>query len=143
MIGAERPLWVLFICTGNSARSQIAEALLTRKGAGRFRVASAGSHPAMQVNPLAVRVLAEQGIEWSGRMPRGMDGLEREPWDIVITVCDKAKEACPILPGQPVLAHWGMPDEYSWCARRGATHQRWRDSPLRTNSLKHRVEPTA
>jgi arsenate reductase len=110
MTGAERPLRVLFICTGNSARSQMAEALLTRKGAGRFRVASAGSHPALQVNPLAVRVLAEQGIEWSGRMPRGMDGLDRERWDIVITVCDKAKEACPILPGQPVLAHWGMSD---------------------------------
>jgi protein-tyrosine-phosphatase len=101
---------VLFVCTGNSARSQIAEALLNRKSAGRFIAESAGSHPAVQVNPLAVRVLAEQGIKWNGRMPRGMDGLEREGWDIVITVCDRAKESCPIFPGQPVQAHWGMPD---------------------------------
>lgn len=88
------PLRVLFVCTGNSARSQMAEALLNRKGAGRFAAASAGSHPASRVNPLAVRVLAEHGIEWSGHRPRAMDGLEREPWDLVITVCDRAKESC-------------------------------------------------
>lgn len=110
MTGADRPLRVLFVCTGNSARSQIAEALLNRKGAGRFIAESAGSHPAPQVNPLAVRVLAEHGIEWSGHRPRGMVGLDRTGWDIVITVCDRAKESCPIFPGQPVQAHWGMPD---------------------------------
>lgn len=107
---AAQPLRVLFVCTGNSARSQIAEALLNRKGAGRFVAESAGSHPASRVNPLAVRVLAEHGIEWGGQRPRGMDGLEREGWDIVITVCDRAKESCPIFPGRPALAHWGMPD---------------------------------
>jgi protein-tyrosine-phosphatase/N-acetylglutamate synthase-like GNAT family acetyltransferase len=101
---------VLVLCTGNSARSQIAEALLARKGAGRFEVVSAGSRPASRVNPWAVRVLAENGIEWEGRVPKGLDGLDRERWDFVITVCDRAKEACPIFPGTPVLAHWGMPD---------------------------------
>jgi len=101
---------VLVLCTGNSARSQIAEALLARKGAGRFEVVSAGSRPAPRVNPYAVRVLAEHGIEWEGRVPKGLDGLDGERWDFVITVCDRAKEACPIFPGTPVLAHWGMPD---------------------------------
>ncbi len=104
------PLRILVLCTGNSARSQIAEALLASKGAGRFTAASAGSRPAERVNPLAVRVLAEVGIRWEGRTPRGLDGLDREHWDFVITVCDRAKESCPYFPGQPVLAHWGMPD---------------------------------
>lgn len=101
---------ILILCTGNSARSQIAEALLARKGGSRFDVVSAGSRPAAQVNPYAVRVLAEAGIDWAGREPKGLDGLDRQPWDFVITVCDRAKEACPIFPGQPLLAHWGMPD---------------------------------
>jgi protein-tyrosine-phosphatase len=103
-------LRVLILCTGNSARSQIAEALLSTKGRGRLFAASAGSRPAARVNSFAVEVLAEMGIDWWGRTPRGMDGLELEPWDFVITVCDRAKESCPYFPGQPVLAHWGMPD---------------------------------
>ena len=101
---------VLVLCTGNSARSQIAEALLAERGAGRFVVASAGSRPAAQVNPYAVRVLAERGIAGEGRVPKPIEGLEGEPWDFVITVCDRAREACPIFPRRPVFAHWGMPD---------------------------------
>lgn len=104
------PKRVLILCTGNSARSQMAEALFATRGAGRFIAASAGSRPAARVHPLAVQVLAEAGIEWHGRTPRGLDGLDREPWDLVITVCDRARESCPFFPGQPVLAHWGMPD---------------------------------
>ena len=104
------PFRVLILCTGNSARSQIAEALLNRKGRGRFLAESAGSKPAARVNPLAVRALTEGGIDWAGHQPRGLDGLDAERWDFVITVCDRAKESCPIFPGQPVLAHWGMPD---------------------------------
>lgn len=110
MPGEPRPLRILILCTGNSARSQIAEALFAAKGRGRFQAASAGSRPAARVNPFAIQVLAEAGIDWTGRTPRGLDGLEREPWDFVITVCDRAKESCPYFPGQPVLAHWGMPD---------------------------------
>jgi protein-tyrosine-phosphatase len=104
------PLRVLFLCTGNSARSQMAEAILNRKGGGRFEAHSAGSQPAERVHPLAVRALREAGLEWHGHAPRGVVGLEREPWGIVITVCDKARESCPVFPGQPVIAHWGMPD---------------------------------
>jgi protein-tyrosine-phosphatase len=88
----------------------MAEALLTWKGRGRFLAESAGSKPAAQVNPYAIETLREYAVPWVGRPPRGVDGLDREPWDFVITVCDRAKESCPIFPGQPVIAHWGMPD---------------------------------
>ena len=101
---------VLFLCTGNSARSQMAEAVLNRKGTGRFHAESAGSSPAARVNPYAVQTLQGSGIEWRGHPPRGLTGLDRERWDFVITVCDRAKEACPVFPGQPILSHWGMPD---------------------------------
>ncbi|HYL82499.1 MAG TPA: arsenate reductase ArsC, partial [Candidatus Acidoferrum sp.] len=93
-----------------SARSQMAEAILNHRGRGRFRAESAGSKPAARVNPLAIEILREHGLEWHGHAPRTVDGLEREPWDFVITVCDRARESCPIFPGQPVLAHWGMED---------------------------------
>lgn len=105
-----RRLRILVLCTGNSARSQIAEALFARKAVGRFEVISAGSKPASRVHPLAVRVLSESGIPWEGKVPKGLDGLVDERWDFVITVCDRAKEACPVFPGTPILAHWGMPD---------------------------------
>ena len=104
------PLRVLVLCTGNSARSQMAEVLFNDLGRGRIRAESAGSQPALRVNPLAVATLRDNGLAWHGHQPRGLDGLEREPWDFVITVCDKARESCPIFPGQPMLAHWGMPD---------------------------------
>lgn len=105
-----RPLRLLFLCTGNSARSQIAEALLNRKAKGRIVAESAGSQPAARVNPLAIETLKDYGIEWTGHAPRSVEGLEREPWDFVVTVCDNARESCPVFPCQPVLAHWGMPD---------------------------------
>lgn len=106
-----RPLRLLFLCTGNSARSQIGELLLNRKARGRFVAESAGSAPAPQVNPYAIEALERHGYFWTGhRTPRGLDGLAEQDWDFVITVCDRAKEACPFFPGQPVQAHWGMPD---------------------------------
>jgi arsenate reductase len=101
---------VLFLCTGNSARSQMAEAVLNRKGRGRFVAGSAGSSPAARVNPYAIQTLRESGIDWRGHPPRGFTGLDQERWDFVISVCDRAREACPVFPGQPVLSHWGMPD---------------------------------
>jgi len=107
---AKRPLRVLFLCTGNSARSQMAEAILNAKGKGRFEAHSAGTDPAARVNPYAIAALRRAGIEWSGHPPRSVDNLEREDWDFVITVCDRAKESCPVLPGRPITAHWGMED---------------------------------
>jgi len=106
----EKPLRVLFLCTGNSARSQIAEKVLNRKARGRFVAESAGSNPATQVNPHAIETLERHGYFWTGGHPRSVDGLVTGDWDFVITVCDRAKEACPVFPGQPVIAHWGMPD---------------------------------
>lgn len=101
---------VLFLCTGNSARSQIAEAILNATGAGRFVAESAGAQPSEGVNVLAVEALARYGFQWTGHPPRGLDGLDRRAWDFVITVCDRALEACPVFTGQPILAHWGMSD---------------------------------
>ena len=88
----------------------MAEALLNHKAHGRFSAESAGSHPVSRVNPLAIEALKQIGIDWSGHEPRGTDGLADRAWDFVITVCDRAKESCPILPGHPIHAHWGMED---------------------------------
>ncbi len=104
-----RLLKVLFVCTHNAARSQVAEALLLRKGRGRFLTESAGSHPAAEVNPLVLEILAERGIEWRGR-PKGFAGAMGTEWDFVITLCDRAREMCPMFPGGPIYAHWGIPD---------------------------------
>ncbi|HEY0994851.1 MAG TPA: arsenate reductase ArsC [Gemmatimonadaceae bacterium] len=106
----EPPIRVLFLCTANAARSQIAEALLRKKGGTLFRVASAGSSPAAAVRPEAVAALSEIGIDWSGRTPKAVDAVTDVEWDLVITLCDRMKETCPTLPGKPVFAHWGVPD---------------------------------
>ncbi len=107
---SHEPLRVLFLCTANAARSQIAEALLTKKGAGRFVTASAGELPASAVHPMAVDALREYGIDWSERSPKGLEAVVAEPWDFVITVCERAKEQCPAIPGTPVYADWGVED---------------------------------
>lgn len=105
------PLRVLFLCTHNSARSQMAEALLARRGGERFRVASAGTEPSAEVHPLARKALRRAGTDWMGGRPKSVDAVAEEGrWDVVITVCDKAREACPRLPGHAVTAHWGIPD---------------------------------
>lgn len=106
----ERVRRVLVLCTGNSARSQIAEALLVRAGGGQIVSASAGTHPAERVHPDAVALLAKLGIDWSAARPKSIDAVMDEPWDIVITVCDSAQEGCPVFPGGATMLHWGMPD---------------------------------
>lgn len=105
---------VLFLCTGNSARSILAERVLERWGAGRFQAYSAGSHPRGEVHPLALEILRRQNYS--------TEGLRSKDWaefaapdapvmDFVLTVCDRAaNETCPVWPGQPMTAHWGMPD---------------------------------
>lgn len=107
-------LRVLFLCTHNSNRSQMAEAIFSQKikrlPPGRYLVASAGSTPSDQVNPWALRTLTAKGIDWRGHKPKSIDSIYGDPWDLVITVCDKAKETCPVMPGQPAFAHWGMDD---------------------------------
>ena len=103
------PIRVLFLCTHNSARSQIAEALLTRYGGEDFVVRSAGTEET-RVNPFAVRVLAEQGIDWSAARSKVLTEFTSEPWDYVITVCDRARQACPVFPGAVNSLHWGLDD---------------------------------
>jgi protein-tyrosine-phosphatase len=101
---------VLVLCTGNSARSQIAEALLTTRGAGRLEAASAGARPAPRVNPYAVEALAARGIAWEGREPQHVDAFAGRPFDLVVTVCDHARDACPWFAGARAQVHWGLPD---------------------------------
>lgn len=103
------PIRVLFLCTHNSARSQIAEALLGRYGGGDFYVRSAGTEQT-RVNPLAVQTLAELGIDWSGARSKVLTEFLDEPWDYVITVCDRARQACPVFPGAVNTLHWGLDD---------------------------------
>jgi arsenate reductase len=108
------PKKILILCTGNSARSIIGEYLLRQKGKGRFEVFSAGAKPSGFVNPLALWVLKDRyGIDASGARSKSWDEFAGVKFDFVITVCDNAKEACPIWPGSPVLAHWGSPDPAS------------------------------
>jgi len=132
---------VLFICTHNSARSIIAEGLLNQMGAPRFRAFSAGSHPAGAVQPLALQVLAERHVP--------TDGFRSKDWqefaapgapalDFVFTVCDKAAgEVCPVWPGQPMTAHWGVPDP---SAAQGDEAKRLRAYEDTLITLKRRLE---
>lgn len=112
-----QPFNVLFLCTGNSARSILAEAIMNRVGAGRFKAYSAGSMPTGQVNPFALKLLAQTRHDTEGLRSKGWEEFSRDgnpaapALDFVFTVCDNAAgEVCPIWPGQPMTAHWGVPD---------------------------------
>jgi arsenate reductase (thioredoxin) len=114
VVSTLKPLNVLFLCTGNSARSQMAEVILNRLGAGKFRAFSAGSQPAGYVHPMALQMLRNAHYDTSNLRSKSWEefsGPDAPQLDFVFTVCDNAaKEVCPIWPGQPMTAHWGLPD---------------------------------
>ncbi len=106
-IGRKR---VLILCTGNSCRSQMAEGWVRHDLGDRWEVASAGTHPAAIVHPLAARVMSEAGVDLSGQRPKHVDLLAGERWDLVVTVCDSAREECPVFPAALEQIHVGFPD---------------------------------
>lgn len=101
---------VLILCTGNSCRSQMAEALWQQLGNGGWQAASAGSKPAGYVHPLAVQAMQELGVDLSGHVSKSLDRYRDEAFDLVVTVCDNAREACPVFPGARQTLHWPFDD---------------------------------
>lgn len=132
---------VLFICTGNSARSLLAEGLLNHLGKGRFRAYSAGSHPKGEVHPLALATLEKMGLPVSGYRSKSWDELAAPgaaPLDFIFTVCDNAAgEACPVWPGQPLTAHWGVPDPAAAQGTQAQRSQAFTDAAV---TLRQRIE---
>ncbi len=113
-VGNAKTFNVLFLCTGNSARSIMAESILRQSGAGRFNAFSAGSHPAGRVNPFAIELLERNRLPTNGLRSKNWDEFAQSgapKLDFIFTVCDNAAgEVCPVWPGQPMTAHWGIPD---------------------------------
>lgn len=131
------PYKVLFLCTGNSARSIFAEYLLKRQGHDRFQVYSAGSFPVGKVNPRAIKVLKEvYNINADEARSKPWEEFRDVKFDFVITVCDNARESCPIWPGQPIVAHWGVPDPASV---EGTDEEKLRQFKHAAQVLNHRI----
>jgi ArsR family transcriptional regulator, arsenate/arsenite/antimonite-responsive transcriptional repressor / arsenate reductase (thioredoxin) len=107
--GGQAPAGVLFLCTGNSARSQIAEALIEQASHGRVRAASAGSHP-KPLHPNAVRVMRARGVDLAGRRPKPLSAVARRRFDYGVSLCDRVREVCPEFPGAPETMHWSVRD---------------------------------
>ena len=130
--------YILFLCTGNSARSIIAEYLLRHIGQGRFEVFSAGSDPTGKVNPCAIEVLKGlYQIDAGDARSKSWEEYEGSEFDFVITVCDNAREACPIWPGHPIVAHWGIPDP---ALAKGSDQEILREFRKASTQLQRRIE---
>ena len=140
-MGGERPRNVLFLCTGNSARSILAEGLMNHLGAGRYRAFSAGSQPQGRVHPLALETLDELGIALAGARSKSWDefaGPASPPIDVLITVCDNAAaEPCPVWRGRRPTAHWGLPDPAAVTSSEGERREAFRAT---ARELRRRIE---
>jgi len=138
---AERPYNVLFLCTGNSARSILAESLINYWGWGKFRGFSAGSHPKGAVHPIALELLQQRQLPIQGLRSKSWDEFAvvgAEPLDFVFTVCDNAAgEVCPYWPGQPMTGHWGAPDP---AAVEGSDSEKWAAFREAFRLLEHRIK---
>ncbi len=134
---ANQPYKVLFLCTGNSARSIFGEYLLRRAGGDRFEVYSAGSFPTGKVNPFAIQVLKDSyHIDASEARSKSWEEFGDLQFDFVITVCDNARESCPVWPGQPIVAHWGVPDP---ALAEGSNEEKRRQFKQAAQTLAHRI----
>ena len=132
-----QPYKVLFLCTGNSARSIFGEYLLKRVGGTRFDVHSAGSFPTGKVNPFAIEVLRDvYQIDASAARSKSWEEFGDVKFDFVITVCDNARESCPLWPGQPIVAHWGVPDP---ALAEGSDEEKLRQFKQAAQTLAHRI----
>ena len=130
-------LKVLFLCTGNSARSQIAEALLNFKGKDRIVAYSAGSEPAEAINPYAIKVMEEMGIDISGYKPKSLKLFEDQYFDFVITLCDRARDQCPVIPSPSIHVHWGFADPKYF---KGTDEEILRQLKTITNEIARRID---
>jgi arsenate reductase len=139
---AERAYNVLFLCTGNSARSILAESLLNHWGRGKFQAYSAGSFPTGEVNPIALELLRRLDIPTDGLRSKSWDEFETTDapqLDFVITVCDNAAgEVCPVWPGHPITAHWGLPDPAAVEGTASEKMMAFRDT---LRALENRIRP--
>lgn len=133
---------VLFLCTGNSARSVLAEAILNKLGNGRFRAFSAGSQPKGEVHPLAIKLLEAQAVDPSFARSKAWDEFAEDgapKMDFIFTVCDNAAgEVCPVWPGAPITAHWGVPDP---AAAEGTEAERSLAFAKAWQMLSNRIQP--
>jgi len=138
---SERVVHILFLCTGNSARSIMAEVMLTHLGGTRFTASSAGSHPKGTVHPLALETLQSMGLPVDGLRSKSWQEFARPdapPLDIIVTVCDAAAgEVCPLWPGQPITAHWGVEDPAAFQGTEDAQRVKFREVAL---ILRRRIE---
>jgi arsenate reductase len=136
----DRPYNVLFLCTGNSARSILAESVVNHLGQGRFRGYSAGSHPKAQVHPISIALLEELNLPTENLRSKSWDEFaapNAPPLDFVFTVCDNAAgEVCPYWPGQPMTAHWGVEDP---AAVDGTDTQKWEAFRRAFRALENRI----
>jgi len=138
---SEKPYYVLFLCTGNSARSIMAEVMLNHLGQGRWTASSAGSHPKGTVHPLALATMQSMGLPVDGLRSKSWEEFARPdapPLDMIVTVCDDAAgEVCPIWPGTPMTAHWGMEDPAAFHGTEEAQREKFREVAM---ILRQRIE---
>ena len=126
----------IFICTGNSCRSQIAEGLLRKEAGDRFDIFSAGSHPS-RLNPAAISVMEEWGIDISHQKSESIDNFIDNNFDIIITVCDNANQSCPVFPNEKIRLHWSIKDPFHGWSYNTEDLQPYR---VARNDLKNRID---